>query len=115
VSLHSYCVTVLFTVQAEKLEEFTAAVLNNARLSLEVEPGCRVFDVCVGPTDPTVFLYELYDSADAFAQHLASAHFIDFNETTTGWTVSKSVTIYDRISDWPAGGAGTVDPGPGTA
>ena len=52
-----------------------------ARTSLDVEPGCARIDVCVDPSDPRkVLLYEVSDDAAAFESHQASAHFNEFDE-----------------------------------
>lgn len=94
-----WVVTVLFTLHSGQAEHFMPAMVANARQSLECESGCRQFDVCVSPADPhTVFLYELYDSEQAFALHLASAHFADFNRTTAPWVLSKIVQTFTRVA-----------------
>ena len=45
-------------------------------------------------------LYELYDDEAAFRAHLATPHFLQFNEQTAPWVASKSVATYQRA--WPA-------------
>ena len=68
-----------FTLKPAAVERFRALILDNARLSLAEEPGCRRFDVLAAPGDPQRFvLYEIYDDASAFDRHLASAHFKAF-------------------------------------
>lgn len=94
-----YVVTVLFTLKPEHTAEFLQAVTRNAQTSLADEPGCSQFDVCV-PVDAAnqVFLYEIYDSKAAFAQHLASDHFLAFNAQSTPWVVNKIVHTMERVS-----------------
>ena len=62
-------------VRIEYRDEFLTGIRENAAASI-LEPGCRRFDVVEHPGDPERFsLYELYDDADAFERHRASAHF----------------------------------------
>ena len=71
-----YAVCVSFRIQPGRVGHFMALIKDNATKSLEMEDGCRRFDVCTDPNRPDeVFLYELYDSPDAFALHKASDHF----------------------------------------
>lgn len=88
-----------FHIRPEFVREFEAAVEDNARLSRETEPGCRQFDVCRNPADPTLFLlYELYDDEAAIQAHLKSAHFLQMDQTTTGWVRSKVVRKLQRTA-----------------
>ena len=92
-----YVVTVVFTVKSGNVDEFRTAMLNQARNSLEREPGCEVFEVCVDPEDARrTFLYEVYTDEEAFKAHLASAHFRDFDATVGPWVESKDVAIWQR-------------------
>jgi quinol monooxygenase YgiN len=93
-----YVVTVLFEAKPEHAEAFRAAMLANAKVSRETEPGCRQFDVCVEADTGRVFLYELYDDRAAFEAHLAAAHFIAFDGAVRGWIARKDVRSYERIA-----------------
>lgn len=94
-----YVVTVKFAIDAAHRERFLPAILANARASLESEIGCKQFDVCVSPDDPcAVFLYELYDSLEAFQAHLSTRHFQEFDAAAAPWIRSKDVAIYERQS-----------------
>jgi (4S)-4-hydroxy-5-phosphonooxypentane-2,3-dione isomerase len=80
------------------VQAFHEAIVENAGLSLETEPGCRQFDVCRRPGDPTLFfLYELYDDEAAFQAHLQSAHFLEMNARTADWVTAKQVWRYWRV------------------
>ena len=95
-----YVVTVTFTVLVDHLDEFRAAMVEQARASLEGEPGCHQFDVGVDPAKPTViFLYELYTDKAAFEAHLETAHFKAFDAEVAPWVTSKTVQAYERV--WP--------------
>ena len=86
-----------FQVHAEHVPAFAAALADNARTSVVVEPGCRQFDVCRDAQDPGLFfLYELYDDEAAIAAHLASPHFKHFNAFTAPWVAAKTVRRLTR-------------------
>lgn len=93
-----YVVTVAFAAVETKAREFHAAIIANAQASREREPGCRQFDVCIDPDDPSrIFLYELYVDRAAFVDHLASAHFAAFDALVASWVRDKTVRVYRRV------------------
>ena len=93
-------ITVRFVARPEYALEFLHRTRTQARASLESEPGCLQFDVCLDLQNPgQVFLYEVYSSAQAFEQHLATEHFREFDRETRDWIVSKSVERWSR--EWP--------------
>ncbi len=95
-----HVITVKFEIKPEHAEAFRAAMEENARLSLENEPGCHQFDVAFGVDDPTIcFLYELYTDKAAFDVHLAMPHFKAFDTKVAPWLASKMVGAYKR--SWP--------------
>ncbi len=92
-----YVITVEFDVMPAYASAFRAAINENASSSLVNEPQCHQFDVCVDVSSHSkFFLYELYTDRAAFDQHLASAHFLQFNALVTPWVVSKQVRAYER-------------------
>ncbi|MEL7152143.1 MAG: putative quinol monooxygenase [Pseudomonadota bacterium] len=94
-----YVVAVTFQVHAAYAPAFLDAIRENAKQSLDVEPGCHRFDVAVGENGPeTVFLYELYTDRAAFDAHLASAHFKAFDAQVAGWIASKQVKTYHLMA-----------------
>ena len=69
--------------------------MENARLSLSLDPGCKQFDVCTSLTDAEeVFLYESYVDEAAFNSHKAIRHYRDFNMDATDMVVEKTVKTY---------------------
>jgi quinol monooxygenase YgiN len=95
----NYVVTVEFVVQPGQAPAFGQLLMENARTSLQVEPGCRVFDVCVAPeAAERFFLYEVYDDAQAFQLHLAAAHFKAFDAAVKPWVVRKTVQVLQRCA-----------------
>ena len=90
-----YVVTVVFEVASAHVEAFAAAMLAQARNSLQHEDGCLRFDVCRDPDSPeTTFLYEIYRDQPAFRLHLESAHFKAFDRQVADWVVCKTVQTY---------------------
>lgn len=93
-----HVLVVEFCIRTEFINRFEAAIADNARLSLETEPGCRQFDVCRDPADPAVFLlYELYDDDAAVQAHLQAAHFRQMDTLTAAWVESKQVRRWVRV------------------
>jgi quinol monooxygenase YgiN len=91
-------VTVVFEVAAESSGAFRRAVRDNAAASLASEPGCLVFDVCERANGTEFFLYELYEDAAAFAEHLKTAHFKAFDAACAPWVITKRVSHYERLT-----------------
>ncbi len=92
-----YIVTVTFQIKPAHIAAFMPAMQANANESVLREPDCHQFDVCVAWDDPhRVFLYEVYESAEAFQAHLAAPHFNTFNALTAPWVESKTVNTYTR-------------------
>ncbi|MBX3585463.1 MAG: antibiotic biosynthesis monooxygenase [Ramlibacter sp.] len=92
-----HIITVTFQIRPEHMAAFLPAMQANALASVQDEPGCQQFDVCVSLDDPNrVFLYEVYDSPEAFQAHLATPHFQAFNQRTAPWVESKQVQGFQR-------------------
>jgi quinol monooxygenase YgiN len=85
-----FVVTVRFLIKAGHEESFLRRVGRQAQESLDREPGCRQFDVCVRDgAAGRVFLYEVYTDSAAFDAHLRAAHFLAFDADTRGWIDEK--------------------------
>jgi len=90
---------VRFAIKPGFIDAFAQAIVENARASRETEPGCRQFDVCRDPQDPSLFfLYELYDDEAAIAVLLQSGHFLRMDSRTASWVDEKQVWRYDRVA-----------------
>jgi quinol monooxygenase YgiN len=88
-----------FRIKPEFVARFEVAIAENARLSREVEPGCRQFDVCRDPNDRSLFfLYELYEDQAAIDAHLQSPHFLSMDSATRDWVASKTVRRLTRTN-----------------
>lgn len=90
-----YAITVTCELEEGAAEQFHLLVMENARHSVALEPGCIRFDVLF-PLARTheVFLYEIYTDQAAFDVHLASAHFKTFDEQTRNLVRRKTVNAF---------------------
>ena len=90
-----FVVCVDFEIRQADLAEFMPRMMRQAKNSLELEPGCLRFDVCADPKSPTsIFLYELYESEEAFKLHLATPHFLSFDKAIADWVASKTIRTF---------------------
>ena len=90
-----FVVTVTFRLKSGQRAAFLPLMLENARLSRALEPGCAQFDVC--ESEDEIFLYELYSDAAAFEQHKTMPHYLTFSETTAPMVAEKHVRTYALI------------------
>ena len=94
-----YVVTVNFQIKPEHVAEFQAAMLVNARSSVEKEPGCRRFDITVDENDPAhFFLFEVYDDEAAFQKHMTMDHFATVNRVIEPWIVYKTFKMFRMVN-----------------
>ena len=94
-----YVVTVHFQVKPEHVADFQAAMLINARSSVEKEPGCRRFDVTVDEKDPAhFFLFEVYDDEAAFQKHMTMDHFATVNQVIEPFIVDKTLAMFHMVN-----------------
>ena len=78
-----YILMVRLKVKKEKINEFIKESIKDAVGSVDIEPGCRRFDIIQDQTDPTLFAFcEVYDDEEAFKAHGTYDHFKIWFETT---------------------------------
>lgn len=95
-------VVVRFTVKPGEETRFRERAIRQAVESLQHEPECLVFDVCVDPGDPRrILLYEISLSDAAFRDHLRTSHFVSFGADTRAWVEEKTVEQWHRIETSP--------------
>ena len=69
-----------------------------AALSLSNEVACQQFDVCSDPEKPNeVFLYEIYDDAQAFESHLKTQHFLAFDSAVSDMIIDKTIKTFTTV------------------
>lgn len=103
-----FAVTVAFELAPGAFDAFRQRIAENAALSVAREPGCLRFDILT-PLDrdgaPAVFLYEIYRDREAFAQHLASDHYLRFDAETRALISRKTVSFFSVEENARGGGA----------
>ena len=89
---------VFIHVKADKVDEFVAATLDNARNSLK-EPGVARFDVLRQADDPTRFvLLEVYRTADDPARHKATDHYAHWQQLAEPMMAEpRTRVVYDSV------------------
>ena len=93
-----HVIVVEFVIKPEFVDRFLPEMVANARLSRDIEPGCRQFDVTRDVTDARrIVLYEIYDDVQAFNEHLRSPHFQRFDANIATWVERKVVHTLERI------------------
>ena len=86
-------------VKPELNDEFKTAILKNAELSVQRDPGCVRFDVLQQQDEPTRWvLYEVYDKEQAWVDHRASAHFLAFMEVGNRAILTREATKLTGIN-----------------
>ena len=94
-----FIVTVEFVIRPQCVEDFHRAMLDQARHSLNREPDCHQFDVCVDPQDGAkIVLYEVYTHEAAFRAHLETDHFTAFDNTVRDWVERKTIQFWNRVA-----------------
>ncbi len=64
-------------------DQFMEAIIEDAKGSVNDEPGCLRFDVIQDSGDENrIWLYEVYQDEDAFHAHTQAPHFIKFRDAT---------------------------------
>lgn len=93
-----FAVVVDFAIRPDRVDEFRAAMLQQAKNSLELEEGCQRFDVFTDAQLPTTFvLYELYDDEAAFELHLESDHFASFADHVEPMVINRIIRRVHRV------------------
>ena len=96
-----YALGVVIQIQPEHREEFIEAMLDDARNSVNVEPGCVRFDVLQDENDPNrIYLYEVYRDPAAFEAHTQTPHLIRWRETVKDWYAAPTV-VYRAFNIFP--------------
>lgn len=93
-----FAVVVDFEIDPDQVDAFRIAMLQQAKNSLELEEGCRQFDVFTDAQTPTIFvLYELYDDEAAFEAHLESDHFARFAAHVEPMVINRIIRRLHRV------------------
>lgn len=99
-TISAFVITVNFRLKPGTRDGFRRHMDANARASARDEAGCKRFDVLEPAGDPDgIFLYEMYVDRPAFAEHVRSAHFAEFQEATADLVEEKIVVEYDLVCE----------------
>jgi len=101
-----YAITVVFELEDGAFDVFHPLICENAAQSVALEPGCLRFDVLTpqgGPAPSEVLLYEIYVDRAAFDLHLASPHFLAFDEKSRHLVRGKMIAVFDLVENAKAG------------
>jgi quinol monooxygenase YgiN len=92
-----FVVVAAFEVNPADRDRFLVVAHEDASKSVEREPGCRQFDVCVDPErEGAILFYEVYDDRPAFEDHKRTEHFKAFDEGSRPLILSSDVRFLDR-------------------
>jgi len=81
-----YIIIVPIQIKEGHKQAFVEAMLDDAKGSLNNEPGCLRFDVVQDAGDANrIWLYEVYVDEAAFQAHLQAPHFIKWRDTVKDW------------------------------
>ena len=81
-----YIIVAPIQIKEGHKDEFIEAMLDDAKGSVNDEPGCLRFDVVQDAADSNrVWLYEVYKDEAAFQAHTQAPHFIKWRDTTSEW------------------------------
>ena len=74
-------------IKAEYKEQFIKEIVDDARGSVNDEPGCMRFDVIQDANDPNrIWLYEVYRDEAAAQAHTQAPHFKKYQAATMAGT-----------------------------
>jgi autoinducer 2-degrading protein len=100
-----FVVCVSIHVRPNRLDDFIAATLDNAR-NTRLEPGNLRFDVLRQEQDPARFtLYEVYRGPEDFAAHQQTPHYLRWKQAVADWMAEPRVgvrhsSLFPAEDDW---------------
>ncbi|MDA1188500.1 MAG: putative quinol monooxygenase [Chloroflexi bacterium] len=84
-------------------DSFVSQLGDHARRSLAEEPDCLRFDVIQDANDrDTVWFYEVYTSAEAFAEHQKTDHYVEW--------IKIAMTLIAEFPSYGFEGGSTIYP-----
>lgn len=87
-------------VKPEDSDTFVAAARENARKSVELEPGCHKFDVVRALDDKgKITFYEVFDDVAAFEAHSTFEHAAAFGAVAKNLVVKASPRRAELVSE----------------
>ena len=99
-----YIIVVPIQIKEGFKEQYIAGMIENARGSVNDEPGCLRFDVVQDANENNrIWLYEVYTDEAAFQAHAQSPHFLKFRDASADWRDDVGLEGAGRGSSniWP--------------
>tara|TARA_R110001606_G_C14992312_1_gene605955 strand:+ start:188 stop:484 length:297 start_codon:yes stop_codon:yes gene_type:complete len=89
-----------FEIKPGRMDEFMAIILEQAKNSLEKEPGCLHFDVLRRDEEPgKVLLYEIYTDEAAVKAHREYPHYLEFRKAIADLIAGSVVELWTLDND----------------
>jgi (4S)-4-hydroxy-5-phosphonooxypentane-2,3-dione isomerase len=101
-----YALVVTIDITPGQKDAFMAAMLADARGSVQHEPGCIRFDVIQDEHNVNrIYLYEVYADRTAFDAHMKTPHFLAWQATVKDWfaappVVGSGPSIFPLDTEW---------------
>lgn len=84
-------------IKPEFRGRFMESMLDDARGSVENEPGCLHFSVVEDGEDPNrIYLFEVYRDQADFAAHQQTPHYLRWRDTVKDWFAAPTEVIRGR-------------------
>ena len=92
-------------------EKLMAAITAQAAASLDREPSCLQFDVCIDSADPNrVLLYQVYEDEAAFDAHGKTPHFALWKQVADECVEHLERTVTSITPPAPCTGGSSTSP-----
>ena len=99
-----YVIIAPIEIKAGSKERFIKEIIDDARGSVNDEPGCLRFDVIQDAAEPNrIWLYEVYKDEAAFQAHTQAPHYKKFSDATADLRVEGGLQGAGRgaANIWP--------------
>jgi quinol monooxygenase YgiN len=81
-----------FQIDPQQFDAYLKLIKGHAARSLQLDPGCRQFDVMVAEEPKhTVMLYEVYDDEASFQGHANAPRMAEFRAATKGMVLERKL------------------------
>ena len=102
-----YVIMATLPAKREYREDLLRALLDDAKSSLQNEPGCLRFDIVHDEQNPNrILLYEVYKDKAAFDTHVNAPHMVKFRSTIkddwfeTPRSAVRCMSVFPADKDW---------------
>jgi quinol monooxygenase YgiN len=100
-----YCIFISVDLKPGAKARYLELISENARASVEQEPGCHTFDVLLDREhDDRVYLYEVYESPQALQAHKETSHYLRDREQINALIERQQVVRADVAGLFPPRG-----------